>query len=142
MSSENVKLFYEALGMDKALQEKSTAIGEKYAGQKLDEAQTNLIYQQELVPLAKEAGYDFTLAELQAYAEEAQKPGMREVSDDELATVAGGKYCVCVLAGVGNSVGTDGSILAEGSCVCALYGNGNWDGGKVNCVCVWGGGGG
>jgi hypothetical protein len=65
MSKENVKLFYEALGKDKALQQKANAISQKHSDQKLDEAQANLIYQKELVPLAREAGYDFTLAELQ-----------------------------------------------------------------------------
>jgi hypothetical protein len=68
MSKENIKLFYEALARDKSLQEKFKAVGQKYEGQKPGEAQTELIYQKELVPLAREAGYAFTLAELKEYA--------------------------------------------------------------------------
>ena len=127
MSKESVKLFYEALARDKALQEKSVAIGKKYAGQKLDEAQTNSIYQQELVPLARDAGYEFTLAELQEYGAANEKAGMREVSEEELAAVAGGS-CVCVIGGSGK---TD-----SGNCGCMFAGEGGG-----GCVCVVGGGG-
>jgi predicted ribosomally synthesized peptide with nif11-like leader len=142
MSKENVKLFYEALGKDKALQEKSRAIGKKYEGQKQDDVQSNLIYQEELVPLAKEAGYDFTLAELKEYAQECEKSGMREVSEEELAAVAGGKCCVCALVGVGNIISQGGDPYGDQVCNCIGYGSGNWAGGGVNCVCVLGGGGG
>jgi len=136
MSKENVKLFYEALAKDKALQEKAIAIGKKYESQKLDDAKTNFIYQQELVPLAKDAGYDFTLAELQEYASEIKKPGMREVSEEELTAVAGGQACACAVPGFGGITDTDMA------CICAGIGSGNFDGGKVDCVCVIGGGGG
>ena len=135
MSKENVKLFYEALAKDKALQEKSMAIGKKYEGQKLDEKRTQELYQKELVPLAKEAGYNFTLAELQTYAEETQKPAMREVSEEELAAVAGGAVCVCVVAGWGELSGG-----GQDECTCFAYGFGNYNG-KAVCGCVAGGGG-
>jgi len=118
MSRDNIKLFYEALAKDKALQEKAKAIGKKYEGQKTDDDKVKEIYQQELVPLARQAGYEFTLAELKEYAQESQKPGMREVSEEELAGVAGG------------------------NCACVLGGGGDLDGGKVDCVCGVGGGGG
>jgi hypothetical protein len=140
MSSENVKLFYKALGKDKALQDKFKAINEKYKGQKPDEAQADLIYQKELVPLARESGFYFTLAELKDYASEAKKPVMRELSEEELATVAGGKFCACVWEGMGN-MGA-GSPGAPGTCFCFAGGSGNLDGGKVDCVCVIHGGGG
>ena len=128
MSKENVKLFYEALGKDRALQEKSRVIGKKYEGQKLDEAQMQEVCQKELVPLAKEAGYGFTLAELQEYAKDTKKPAMRELSEDELATVAGGERicdfygdtfydeCSCIFVGGGTAEGYD--------CGCIIQGNG------------------
>jgi hypothetical protein len=115
MSKENVKLFYEALARDKALQEKSMAIARKYEGQKLDEIQTEVIYQKELIPLAKLAGFSFTLAELKAYAAESGKSAMRELSEEELVNVTGG------------------------GCGCAIGGGGNLDG--ATCACVFGGGG-
>ncbi len=138
MSKENVKLFYEILSKDKSLQEKTTAIGKKYAGQKLDETQMEVIYQKELIPLAKKEGYDFTLTEIQDYASETKKPAMREISEEELATVAGGEYCMCVIQGIGNYHAGMGA-----SCACTLGGFGDLDYyGKVDCVCVLGGGGG
>lgn len=130
MSKENVKLFYEALSKDAALQEKSKAIAKKHEGQKLEQAQLDRIYQQELIPLAKGAGYDFTLDELKEYAREIGKIGPREVSEEELAAVAGGAdYCACAFYGQGYG----------GSCQCAIGGYGDGSGGT--CVCVIGGGG-
>jgi predicted ribosomally synthesized peptide with nif11-like leader len=80
MSKENVKLFYEALARDKALQAKFNALNQK----------KGTIYRKELIPLAKKAGFDFTEAELQDYARDAEKPAKHELSEDELAAVAGG----------------------------------------------------
>jgi predicted ribosomally synthesized peptide with nif11-like leader len=135
MSKENVKKFYEALAEDKALQAKSIAIGKKYEGQKLDEAQSNLIYQEELVPLAKDAGYDFTLAELKEYGAADKESGMREVSEEELAAVAGGSPCACVLIGGGNFGGNQ--------MICGGWGHmeGDVDGRHYFCLCAAGGGG-
>jgi hypothetical protein len=137
MSIENVKLFYQAMGKDKTLQEKANAISQMHIEQKLDEAQANLIYQKELVPLANEAGYDFTLAELKEYVKESEKPGMREVSEEELAAVAGGgDYCACVIGGGGNLegktcacvIGGGGGSKSSGHwCLCPVYGEGYYD---------------
>jgi hypothetical protein len=126
MSKENVKKFYEELAKDKVLQAKSRAIGKKYEGQKLDEKQTELIYQKELMPLAREAGYDFTLAELKEYAGQSKKPAMREVSEEELACVAGGG-CGCVIGGGGN--------LDGAACACVFGGGGKnkWTGDVCMC---------
>ncbi len=127
MSKENVKRFYDALAKDPTLQTKTRAITQKHQGQKLDQAQLDMIYQQELIPLAKGAGYDFTLDELKTYARETGKIGPREVSEEELASVAGGASCVCVIGGSGESL----------DCTCVAVG---WGGGG-KCVCVAGGGG-
>jgi predicted ribosomally synthesized peptide with nif11-like leader len=125
MSKENVKLFYEALARDKALQVKFAGLGKKYEGKKPDEAQTDLIYRNELVPMAKEAGYAFTLAELKEYAAAARKPAMREITEEELAGVAGGN-CACVVGGGGN--------LDGHKCACVVGGGGK--GGGTTCACV------
>jgi len=135
MSKENVKLFYDALTKDKGLQEKAKAIGQKYAGQRPDKAQTELIYQKELVPLAREAGFDFTAAEIKEYAEETKQTAIRELSEEELTAVAGGSPCACVLIG-GGSFGSDGMI-------CGGWGHisGTYDGREYFCLCAVGGGG-
>lgn len=135
MSKENVKLFYETLTKDEALQEKTRVIGKKYEGQKLDEKRMEEIYQKELVPLAREAGYDFSLAEVKEYAAEASKPGMREISEEELAAVAGGGCCVCAAVGVGDWGGGDME------CSCIGYGSGHYSS-TEKCFCIIGGGGG
>ncbi len=127
MSKENVKRFYDAMAKDPALQQKSRAITQRHAGQKLDQAQLDVIFQQELIPVARGAGYDFTLEELKAYAKETGKIGPREVSEEELAAVAGGASCVCVIGGSGETL----------DCTCVGAG---WGGGG-KCVCVLGGGG-
>jgi len=93
MSKENVKLFYEALAINKVLQERFAAIGQKYKEKNPTEFQDNLVYQKELISLAKEAGYDFTEADLKEYAQMIQKPTTHELSEDELAAVAGGETC-------------------------------------------------
>jgi hypothetical protein len=90
MVKKNVKLFYEALIKDKGLQERFKAISKKYEGQKLEEAQVERIYRNELLPLAGEAGFNFTLAELKVCAAETRKTAMHELSEQELAAVAGG----------------------------------------------------
>jgi predicted ribosomally synthesized peptide with nif11-like leader len=113
MSKENVKLFYEALPENRSLQEKFKKANEKYAGQKIDKEAINLILQNELLPIAKEAGFDFTLDEFKEYAQENNQSAAGRLSDDELAAVAGGTGA-CVVGGGG-----------EGGCLCAFYGQGS-----------------
>lgn len=94
MSKENVRLFYSALAEDKVLQEKfkviNTRVAEKYKGKLLDKKLMDESFQRELLPVAKEAGFEFSLDELNAYATEAKEAG--ELADSELAAVAGGAY--------------------------------------------------
>lgn len=99
MSKENVKLFYQALAKDPALQQKFKTISRKYEGQKTNQAQADMILQKELLPLAKQAGYKFTLAELKNYARETSGPSIHELSEDELRAVSGGFGGSCVNTG-------------------------------------------
>ena len=91
MSKENAKLFYEELAKNEALQEKFKVIGKKYEGQTSDEVQMDLIYQNEILPIAKESGFEFTLAEFKEYKQEVTQPQSGKLSDDELDNVAGGQ---------------------------------------------------
>jgi len=90
MSKENAKLFYEELAKNEALQGKFEFIGKKYEGQKFDEVQMDLIYQNEILPIAKESGFEFTLAELKEYKQDVTQPQSGKLSDEELDAVAGG----------------------------------------------------
>lgn len=105
MSRENVKRFYESLSRDSALQETFRAAGKRYAGKQPTEAEIDILCETEVIPAARAAGYEFTLAELKAYGLEAGKARTGELTDDELACVAGGATCGCVMIGGGTGEG-------------------------------------
>lgn len=84
MSKENVKAFMEKLATDKGLQAKVN-----------DQARAAEAI---IVPVAKEAGFDFTAEEFKAYTTEASE----KVSASELDSVAGGGFC---LFGIGHGYG-------------------------------------
>lgn len=103
MSVENVKKFYEAVAQDSALKQKFVELSRKYQGQPMDEAKAIAIMEQETLPIAKQMGFSFSMEELKAYGiESEQKNTNRELSDTELATVAGGGNYTgfCILAGI------------------------------------------
>jgi len=131
MSVKDITRFYDALARDEALQDKFKALVKKHEGQKPDEEQVDAIYEKELLPFAKGAGYDFTLEELKEYRPDAAKPATRKLSDEELAAVAGGAQCVCVIVGYGN-------FSSGQQCGCVGYGWGQ--DGAHTCFCVLGGG--
>lgn len=134
MSIENVRLFYEKLSQDPGLQDKFKLLAEKFAGRKPEESQFEAIVRQDLLPLAREAGFEFTPAELEAYRRELGRSGAAELSEDELTAVVGGGACVCVVYGNGTGCRT--------SCTCYAAGFGFDEKTSNLCICVWGGGGG
>lgn len=73
MSKENVKAFMEKLATDKELQDKIN-----------DRAR---VAEAVIIPVAKEAGFDFTVEELRAYLAEMPE----KVAEGELEDVAGGQ---------------------------------------------------
>ena len=114
MAKENVKKFYEKLESSKELQEKLVKAQESYTGDKED---TSAVLEEVLLPIAKEAGYDFTAEELKAAERElAQEKG---ISEEELENVSGGWKGFCPFIGVskgglaeacvGSGVGTSDS---------------------------------
>ena len=67
----------------------------------------------------------------------------KALSGEELADVAGGKYCICGIGG-----GGEANMAGEKTCACVLGGGGEYDsegaakwGSKCRCVCVAIGGG-
>ena len=73
---EQIKLFIEKIESDKALQEKINELMERKAGNP------------ELVALANESGYEFTLEDFEQYIEDLSEE--RGLDNDPLAQVAGG----------------------------------------------------
>ena len=117
MTKENIKAFFEALSQDEALQK---ALKEKelaYTGAK-DDRET--IVETIVIPVAKAAGYDFTLEELKEFEKGMRPEG--ELDENELESVAGGVevWGACVVVGVG--YGTTCFIVGGSLCVIAGLG--------------------
>ena len=122
MSVENVKAFYEALQKDTELQEKVNAADAAYTGDAENKAAAAAAI---ILPIAKEAGFDFTAEELLEAAAGAAKKEDGEISEDELEAVAGGT-AVCVILGFGTGSGGDS---CGGGGICKYVGIGAyiWD---------------
>ena len=81
---------------------------------------------EELLALAKELGLEMTEADFVQPA--------NELSDDELATVAGGfDECACAMGGGGTGDHNDKT------CACVLVGGGYAKNGHERCICGFGG---
>ena len=118
MSVENVGKFYEAVSQDKAMQQKFIDLSRKYKSDTVDEARVDSIVEQDVVPLAKQMGYEFTLDDLRAYGEQARQLHQgAELSEEEMKAVAGGVF-VCVFIGAGDKTDFSRSPLA----FCVLVG--------------------
>ena len=84
---DNVKKFFAQLKTDAELQKKVKAAQDAYKGDLKDDAK---VAEAVLLPIAKEIGLPFTVADFNAY-KDAQEG---EASDDELEAVAGGALCL------------------------------------------------
>lgn len=80
-----------------------------------------------LIRMAKERG--ITLTE-----EDFQKPD-KELSEEELDSVAGGYECYCAVAGYGSYY----TYLTAKRCACSFGGGGLYADNSTRCVCVMGG---
>ena len=134
MSKENVRLFNERVSADKALQDKLHALNERHEGEELSDEQMMRIYEEDVLPLARECGLDFSMEALKEYTRDLRQSSPVELTDDELEAVAGGATCVCVIGG-------GGGHSWGGPCVCVVAGSGPGTRGVSGCVCVVGGGG-
>ena len=101
MSAENVKKFYEAVSRDEALKQKFIELSQKYQGQPMNEAKMQAIAEKEVLTLAAQMGYPFTMDDLNAYGEEMKQAHMnRELNDEELqAVTGGGASLICAVLG-------------------------------------------
>jgi predicted ribosomally synthesized peptide with nif11-like leader len=108
MSVENVKKFYEALSQDEAMKQKFVELSQKYQGQQMDEAQIMAVTEQEVLPLAAQMGYSFTMDDLMAFGKEMKRANMNcELSEEEMEAVTGGREVInpvvwCINNGLSN----------------------------------------
>ena len=125
MAKENVKKFYEEISKNKELQEKLVKAEKSYTGDKDDKQAAVEAF---LLPIAKEAGYDFTAEELKEV--ERELAGEKGISEEELENVSGGKKAAgCCIIGGANG----GAAIA-----CAYYGIGaTGTGGGVGFALCW-----
>jgi predicted ribosomally synthesized peptide with nif11-like leader len=86
MSKENAVRFLIAKDKDEDLKSAFKTTTDKYAGRNLSEDESYKMLQEEIIPLAKEYGYDFTPEDLK----ELQKPDAYQLSEEELDAVTGG----------------------------------------------------
>ena len=114
--SKDIKEFVEMIKNDTAVQEKIKKAVEGYTGDKTDEA----VWEAVLAPIASEAGFDVTLNDYMAYVDEIKASG--ELSDDEMAQIAGGAgFCFLI----GGSGGAEASARKRDGCgACAFLGVG------------------
>ena len=96
MAVENVKAFFEVLSKDEAIQQALKAKEAAYTGSKEDR---DAVVEAILLPVAKEAGYEFTLEELKKFAKSMWPEG--ELDEAELEAVAGGGG-FCLILGFGS----------------------------------------
>lgn len=117
MAKENVKAFFEALSRDDSIQQTLKEKELAYTGTKEDR---EAIVEAIVIPVAKAAGYDFTLEELKEFEKGVRPEG--ELDESELEAVAGGVevWGACVVVGVG--YGTTCFIVGGSLCVVAGLG--------------------
>lgn len=102
--------FQELVTTDEKFREKLQTAIENYKGEQTEEA----IFEQVLVPLAKEAGFSATYKEFQEFKESFAN---KEASEEELGQIAGGKdgngagatACLGIGAGAGLVGGENGN---------------------------------
>ncbi len=111
MAIEDVKKFHELLSSDPVFQAKVNSAVAEYDGPQDDQE----IFEKVLVPVGKEHGLSATFDEFKAYADEAPFKEASELSEDELAQVAGGK--VEVNGGGIGGYGCDGAGIGFGAAI-------------------------
>jgi hypothetical protein len=134
MSLENVKVFMEKLSQDKELANKLAAADKGYSekhsdiSEGLTDAQKEEAVKAILLPIAKEAGLEFSFEELKTFEENQIENIDETLSEDELAVVAGGSRkkrkflttkdglgvtaCMYLGVGIGSVKGPDGKRLS------------------------------
>ncbi len=126
--NEKLKKFLEFASENKEAKEKFDALK--------DESDKDKVVS-ETIAIAKEHGFELSPDDFAAHA--------HELDSAELASVAGGDYCQCIVAGGGHEEVVEETSDSPGytnpPCGCALYGQGNYADGGIRCTCIMGGSG-
>jgi len=133
MSTTDVKSFFEAVNSDKALAERlaaaDKAFGEKHKGEEKNEATRLAAAEEIIIPIAKEAGYNFTINDMVAFEAANAHSEEEEIDDGELAQVAGGidgGFTLC--SGFGIGLGGIADYDSDRVNVCWIIGSGGVSG--------------
>ena len=124
MAKADIIKFRELLLTDAEFQEKLRKASETYKGEKDEKA----VFDNVLTPLAKEYGLSATYEEFREYAGTFTGGADSELSEDELAQVAGGKGagawgCFIVGAGGGSTSSNDWCmVFGLGMGICMVEG--------------------
>ena len=111
MSIDNVKKFYDALSRDKAMQQKFIDLSRQYQDVAMDTAKIDSIIEQDVLPLAKQEGYDFTLEDIKSFGADAKQARTgEELNEEEMQAVTGGLF-ICVFFGAGDHEGGKWCVL-------------------------------
>lgn len=135
MSQQNLMMFFQAVARDDSLKAKLEAIGARHRDQNLEESQSIWVWKNEILPLAKSAGFEFNMDDVTAY-QATQSATTSKLADEELDTVVGGGNCTCVAGGGG----TKGDNYPP--CACVFGGAGADGAGGTRCYCIFYGEGG
>lgn len=126
MAREDMIRFQELLNSDAEFRNRFSEAAEAYTGEKDEKS----VFEQLLLPFAKEYGLSGTYEEFREYIESMTASPESELSEDELAQVAGGKgrgygETACLAVGVGVGGGGAG-VIDGGACFAIGLGTGHW----------------
>ncbi len=97
MSKENAMRFFMSMEMNSDLKSKYVDVVSKGELQTLEEAEKDKLFEREILPIAKGAGFEFSIDELKEF-QASLKEG--ELSDEDLDQVVGGegqmRYSGCI----------------------------------------------
>lgn len=108
MAKEDIRKFHELLNSDSEFQAKVNSAAAEYTGPQDDKE----IFEKVIVPVGNEYGLSATFDEFREYADVFSNKAEAELSEDELAQVAGGK--VEVNGGGVGGYGCDGGGIGFG----------------------------
>ena len=116
MAKSDLVKFRELLNTDAEFQEKLREAAASYTGEPDERA----VFDNLLVPLAKAYGLSATFEEFAEYLGTFMSGGEMELSEDELAMVAGGKGA-CLVVGGSDGPEVDANTYSEGGEAHACY---------------------
>ena len=114
MAKTDLLKFGELLNSDAEFQEKFRKAAEAYDGERDEKS----VFDNLLLPLAEEYGLSATYDEFKAFTDALTGESQGELSEDELAQIAGGKdtgsgYGLCAGIGAGDMFGLSGDPLSS-----------------------------